>query len=39
VGKSISMKRWHARGRGKSTRIVKPFSRIRIVVREQEEEA
>ncbi|MBL8650952.1 MAG: 50S ribosomal protein L22, partial [Sphingopyxis sp.] len=26
-------------GRGKSTRIVKPFSRIRIVVREQEEEA
>src|SRR3546814_8679194 len=23
VGKSISMKRWHARGRGKSTRIVK----------------
>ena len=39
VGKSLSMKRWHARARGKSTRIVKPFSRIRIVVREQEEEA
>ncbi len=39
VGKSISMKRWHARGRGKSTRIVKPFSRIRIVVREADEEA
>ena len=37
VGKSISMKRWHARGRGKSTRIVKPFSRLRIVVREVEE--
>lgn len=37
VGKSISMKRWHARGRGKSTRIVKPFSRLRIVVREHEE--
>ncbi|HET6538018.1 MAG TPA: 50S ribosomal protein L22 [Sphingopyxis sp.] len=37
VGKSISMKRWHARGRGKSTRIVKPFSRIRIVVQEKEE--
>ena len=37
VGKSISMKRFHARGRGKSTRIVKPFSRVRIVVREQEE--
>jgi large subunit ribosomal protein L22 len=37
VGKSITMKRWHARGRGKSTRIMKPFSRVRIVVREQEE--
>ena len=37
VGKSITMKRWHARGRGKSTRILKPFSRLRIVVREQEE--
>ena len=39
VGKAFTMKRWHARGRGKSTRIEKPFSRIRIVVREQEEEA
>ena len=39
VGKSLTMKRFHARGRGKSTRILKPFSRIRIVVREQEEEA
>ena len=39
VGKSISMKRWHARGRGKSTRILKPFSRVRIVVREAGEEA
>lgn len=39
VGKSFTMKRWHARGRGKSTRIESPFSRIRIVVREQEEEA
>ena len=37
VGKALSMKRWHARGRGKSTRIVKPFSRIRIVVQEREE--
>jgi large subunit ribosomal protein L22 len=34
VGKSITMKRWHARGRGKSTRILKPISRLRIVVRE-----
>ena len=37
VGKSITMKRFHTRGRGKSTRILKPFSRLRIVVREQEE--
>jgi large subunit ribosomal protein L22 len=37
VGKSISMKRFATRARGKSTRIVKPFSRIRVVVREQEE--
>ena len=39
VGKSFTMKRFHARGRGKSTRILKPFSRVRIVVREQTEEA
>jgi len=39
VGKSITMKRFHTRGRGKSTRILKPFSRLRIVVREHEEEA
>ena len=35
VGKSITMKRFATRGRGKSTRILKPFSRLRIVVREQ----
>ena len=39
VGKSISMKRWTPRGRGKSSRIVKPFSRVRIIVREQQQEA
>jgi large subunit ribosomal protein L22 len=39
VGKSIVMKRFATRGRGKSTRIIKPFSRIRVVVREQQEEA
>jgi large subunit ribosomal protein L22 len=39
VGKSIVMKRFATRGRGKSTRILKPFSRLRIVVREVEEEA
>ena len=37
VGKSITMKRFHTRGRGKSTRILKPFSKLRIVVREVEE--
>jgi len=37
VGKSLSMKRFTARARGRSSRIVKPFSRIRVVVREQEE--
>jgi large subunit ribosomal protein L22 len=37
VGKSLSMKRFATRARGRSSRIVKPFSRVRIVVREQEE--
>jgi large subunit ribosomal protein L22 len=37
VGKSLSMKRFAARARGRSSRIVKPFSRVRIVVREQQE--
>ena len=39
VCKALTMKRFMARGRGKSSRIVKPFSRLRIVVREQQEEA
>jgi large subunit ribosomal protein L22 len=39
VGKAFTLKRFHARGRGKSTSIMKPFSRVRIVVREQTEEA
>jgi large subunit ribosomal protein L22 len=37
VGKSMSMKRFATRARGRSSRIVKPFSRLRVVVREQEE--
>jgi len=37
VGKSITMKLFHTRDRGKSTRILKPFSRLRIVVREAED--
>lgn len=39
VGKSLVMKRFATRARGRSTRIIKPFSRIRVVVREQDEEA
>jgi large subunit ribosomal protein L22 len=37
VGKSLSMKRWNPRARGRAARIVKPYSRVRIVVREQQE--
>ena len=37
VGKSLSMKRFATRARGRSSRIIKPFSRVRIVVREQQE--
>ena len=39
VGKSLSMKRFSPRARGRSARIVKPFSRVRIVVREASQEA
>jgi large subunit ribosomal protein L22 len=39
VGKSIVMKRFTPRARGRSSRIIKPFARIRVVVREQQEEA
>ncbi len=39
VGKSIVMKRFHTRGRGRSSRIEKPFSNLTIVVREVEEKA
>ena len=37
VGKDILMKRWRARARGRVGRIVKPFSNMRLVVREREE--
>ena len=39
VGKSISMKRFTPRARGRASRIVKPFSKVRIVVRETSQEA
>ena len=38
VGKSITMKRFRVRGRGRTSRILKPFSHLTIVVREVEEE-
>ena len=37
VGKSLTMKRWRPRARGRIGQIIKPFSRITVVVREQEE--
>ncbi len=37
VGKALTMKRFATRARGRSARIVKPFSRLRIVVREMDE--
>jgi large subunit ribosomal protein L22 len=36
VGKSIVMRRFHARGRGKASRIEKWFSHLKIVVAEKE---
>ena len=39
VGKNLTMKRFSARARGRSSRIIKPFSEITIVVREQSEAA
>ncbi len=38
VGKSITMKRFMARGRGRASRIEKPFSNLTIVVREVAEQ-
>lgn len=35
VGKSIVMKRFMARGRGRASRIIKPFSHLTIVVAEK----
>lgn len=38
VGKSLVMKRFHTRARGRSARIVKPFSNLTIIVREKDEQ-
>jgi large subunit ribosomal protein L22 len=39
VGKNMVMKRFASRARGRSSRIMKPFSEITIVVRSQDEAA
>jgi large subunit ribosomal protein L22 len=39
VGKNLIMKRFASRARGRSSRIMKPFSEITIVVRSQDEAA
>ena len=39
VGKSMVMKRFAARGRGRSGRVYKPFSQLTIIVRQVEAEA
>ena len=38
VGKNLVMKRFHARGRGRSASVFKPFSEITVVVRQKDEE-
>ena len=35
VGKNMVMKRWRARARGRAAKILKPFSQITIVLKEQ----
>lgn len=39
VGKNMVMKRWRARARGRTGKILKPFAEITIVVKEIEEAA
>lgn len=39
IGRSFALKRFSARGRGKSSRILKTYSNIRVVLAEKKEEA
>ena len=39
VGKSLRMKRWRPRAKGRASSIIKPFSRITIVVEERNKKA
>ena len=38
VGKNMVMKRWRARARGRAAKIIKPFSQLTIVLKEQNDE-
>ena len=38
VGKSLVMKRWRPRARGRMGKILKPFSQLTVIVRQKEEE-
>ena len=38
VGRAMVMKRWRARARGRTARILKPFSNLTVIVRERDEE-
>jgi len=38
TGRAFVMKRWHARGRGRSAGVEKPFSNLTIVVKQREAE-
>jgi large subunit ribosomal protein L22 len=38
VGRAFTLKRFHARGRGRSARVEKHFANLLVVVREREEE-
>ena len=37
VGKSLRMKRWRPRAKGRAASIIKPFSKVTIIVEEREE--
>ena len=39
VGRTLVMKRWRARARGRTGKIFKPFSNLRVIVRERKEVA
>ncbi|TAH32629.1 MAG: 50S ribosomal protein L22 [Alphaproteobacteria bacterium] len=39
VGVSFAMRRFHARGRGRASPVIKPFAHLTVVVAEQEKQA